>query len=226
MHYRLTKSRRGFTLIELILVVAILALLITALTLSLRGQRTKAEDTRAKSDLERLKLAFEEYYSDNNCYPPSEWFDNPEDCGTTHLTPYLKNIPCDRHTGLPYQLEKDASGCSWFKLYASLSHWEDPGVQALCATGGSTLGNYGVSSDNVVLSVACPSPSPIGSGHSSAPSSSPRPSDSNNYYCQEVNNCTDFDDSKFSCTPNWPEDPYCGSTGGPICPAAGSCTPL
>ena len=48
--------KRGFTLIELMIVISIIALLVIALYTSVTKQRGKAEDARAKNDLENIKV--------------------------------------------------------------------------------------------------------------------------------------------------------------------------
>lgn len=209
--------KSAFTLIEVLIVVAIIALLVIALTLSMRSQRQKAEDARAKSDLERLKIAFEDYYSDNNCYPPPEWFDGPEDCGSSALQPYLNSITCDRRTGLPYPMEYDSAGCpSWYKLYTTLT-FPDPD-SPLCSDTGSTLGNYGVASSNTILSVVCTASPAPSSG------STPPPDPEALYYCQNLGNCSEIP-TGWTCGITF-SDGNCGGT--PLCPAekVSSCTPL
>lgn len=221
-HVPCAKTRQGFTLIEVLLVVAIIALLVIALTLSMRGQRQKAEDARAKSDLERLRIAFEDYYNDHNCYPPPEWFDEPSDCHSESLKPYLNTIPCDPRTREPYALEYDDAGCpSWYKLYSTLTY-PDP---AHCSPSGSGLGNYGIGSSNVVATGLCELPNP-----SSAPGSSPAPSPPGGYYCQSISspsgNCTAVS-AGYTCTPSF-ADANCGGTLVVHCsqPAQlGSCVP-
>lgn len=131
-------------------------------------QRDKAQDAKTKSELNRLRIAFEDYYGDHNCYPPPEWFDSTDDCGSENLRPYLGNIPCDPTTNLPYIVEYDNTGCKSYKLYGNLKYVEDPDRLALCSTGGSTAGNYGVSSSNTTVSIDCEavtthSPTPVGS---------------------------------------------------------------
>lgn len=200
--------KRGFTLIEVMIVVAIIALLVVALTFSMRFQRQKAEDARAKADLDRLKIAFEDYYSDNNCYPPAEWFDESADCGSPNLQPYLNNIPCDRRTQAPYVMEYDSAVCpSWYKLYTTLANTADPQVVELrSTTEGSTLGNYGISSSNTIVKILYSEPS--------TPTV---------YWCSASNNCTEYNPSLFSCSPSY-NDPDC--TGSSGCASAGSCTPI
>lgn len=216
-------KRHGYTLIEILIVMAIVALLVLATILSLSKERLKAEDVRVKTDLERLKIAFAEYYNDNHCYPPVEWFDGAEDCGAPHMQPYLSAIACDKHTGLPYVLEKDATGCGWFKLYGELALPEsDREALALCSTPGSNLGNYGVSSSNVTVQISCGGGSPLASSTptaSSSPAASATPAPSSNlppvdpdyaYYCQGAANCTSYDPYKFYCVPAF-TDPNCGA---------------
>lgn len=231
-----THPRRGFTLIEVLIVAAIIGLLVLVATLSMRNQRLKAEDARAKSDLERLKIAFEDYYNDFNCYPPAEWFDEEADCGQDYLAPYLNTLPCDRQTGLPYALERGgAGGCAWYKLYATLSYADS----TTCTPTGSLLGNYGVASSNTTVTPACSlfaSPSPTPSAPGASPGSSPTPTPSapaspppsyppgtTLYYCQDIGNCTSYEPATQTCTPTYLNDPNCG--GSPVCPVQGFCTP-
>lgn len=181
-------SLRGFTLIEVLIVVSILALLMLALLASFTKQRIKAEDARIKADLEQLRVAFEEYYSDNNCYPPAEWFNSADDCGSENLKPYLISIPCNPKTAMPYVLEIPDPPCSAFKLYADLANLYDPALLQFCVdSDGSTDGNYGVSSTNTTITTDCtglPSPPPT-------PTSTP---ESGRYGCQD-GHCNDYHDS-------------------------------
>lgn len=219
----------GFTLIEVLVVVAIVAILVIIAIGALRGNRSKADDASVKAELVRLKTAFEDYYGDHNCYPPAEFFDEPSDCGSNNLTPYLNNLPCNPQTNEPYVVETDATGCSWFKIYADLkSSSTDPQALALCDDTGSTLGNYGISSDNVTLRVLCPenlasSPQPS-SGNNTNPT--PLPVGYNYYYCSGIGNCTSFDSNTYVCTPYFVDNPDCDGIGPNKCSTVGSCQQL
>lgn len=229
-------AKKGFSLIELLVAVSVLAILITIAILSIGKSRDKADDARAKADLERLKVAFEDYYNDNNCYPPATWLDDATDCNSNVLSPYLNSLPCDRRTGLPYVLETDASGCSWYRLYATLKNAaEDPQALALCDLAGSNLGNYGVGSGNVAVNVYCevipsPTPSPSSAPASSTPTPTPTPTPTsspiihNYYWCSAIGNCTLFDNNLYNCTPSYIDSPNCDDGVSP-CSTVGSCTP-
>ena len=63
------KDQSGFTLIEILVVVAIIGLLATVVTTSLSHARLKARDSKRKEDLAQLQKALEIYYNTNNRYP-------------------------------------------------------------------------------------------------------------------------------------------------------------
>ena len=65
-------SRRGFTLIELMVVVVIISLLATIAVPKLTGTRDKAKLASVKSDVRNIMTAQESYFSDNNAYAP-DW---------------------------------------------------------------------------------------------------------------------------------------------------------
>jgi len=194
-------QKKGFTLIEVLIVVAIVTLLIITLTLSLVSQRSKAEDARDRTELDRLRIAFVDYYNDNNCYPPKTWFDAQDDCGSNNLAPYLAKISCNKITGMPYVVVTDDTGCGWFELSTDLRH---PTETMLC----ESSKNYCLGSANHIFAPKTP-----------APSSIPTPTPVNTYYCQNVGNCAAYDTVNWNCTPNYPTSAC--ATG---CSHTGSCT--
>ena len=71
----MTKNRnreRGFTLIEIMVVILILGLLATIVAQSLRGATDKAKRTKAMADIAQLKTALDRYYIDNGGYPTTD----------------------------------------------------------------------------------------------------------------------------------------------------------
>lgn len=67
-------NKKGFTLIEVLVVVAIIGLLASIVIVSLGSARPRARDTRRIADLRETQNALELYYTKNNYYPPtSTW---------------------------------------------------------------------------------------------------------------------------------------------------------
>ena len=66
------RDQRGFTLIEIMVVILILGLLATIVAQSLRGATDKAKRTKATADIAQLKTALDRYYIDNGSYPTSD----------------------------------------------------------------------------------------------------------------------------------------------------------
>lgn len=62
-------NKRGFTLVELLVVVAVLALLMGIIVASLRDPQVNSRDTRRIRDMEEVQKAMELCYNDNACGP-------------------------------------------------------------------------------------------------------------------------------------------------------------
>ena len=73
-----TRHEAGFTLVELMVVIAIIAILAGIVMSSLSTAKYRANDTKRKSDLKNLALALSQYYNDNNSYPSTGnvWWGN------------------------------------------------------------------------------------------------------------------------------------------------------
>ncbi len=140
------KNFYGVTMIELLVVVAFLALLVLLGVFVYKRQIFKGYDARRKSDLNRIKIALEEYEKDNNCYPPFLPSCGGSDAGI--LKGYISKIPCDPHTGenYVYYVDPTTPGCgSWFWIFTNMENNSDQQVAEL-GCGGRICGpdtNYG-----------------------------------------------------------------------------------
>ena len=100
------RSRGGFTLIEMLVVLSIIGLLTAVLVANFMGARDRAEDSQKIQDLNAVKNALRLYYNDNQRYPVVVEPKTIEasKLGTT-LVEYIKDIGV---SGAIYQ--SDATG--------------------------------------------------------------------------------------------------------------------
>lgn len=65
----LAGKEKGFTLLELLVVIGIIGLLASILVVNLTGARKRARDTKRVADVRNLQTAAEDYYGKNGMYP-------------------------------------------------------------------------------------------------------------------------------------------------------------
>ena len=82
-----SRSESGFTLVELMVVLAVLALLVSIVAPKAIGGVTRAEEAVLKQDLAVMRDALDKHYSDSGRYPAAL----PELVGKR----YLRSIPVD-----------------------------------------------------------------------------------------------------------------------------------
>ncbi len=103
------RIRRGFTLIELMVVVVIIAILAVMIVPRVIQRQEDAKRTKALSDISELDSALQHYYLDTGSYPTQEEglnaLRNPPQTAKDWRGPYLqKPLPPDPW-GTPYQYE-------------------------------------------------------------------------------------------------------------------------
>ncbi len=70
------KHRKGFTLVELLVVISIISLLSSVVFASVNSAQRKGRDAARAANVKSLKMAMELYYDDNNGYPTSNGSSN------------------------------------------------------------------------------------------------------------------------------------------------------
>lgn len=84
---------RGFTLVELLVVIGILAVLVAILVPALSGARKSAKKTVCGTHLHQMGIATEMYYNEYGCYPPHKWKmpDGTNDRWPSAVAEYLRS---------------------------------------------------------------------------------------------------------------------------------------
>ena len=201
-------SKKGFTLVEVIIVVAIIGVLGFLVIWNIYNNFNKANDAKRKADIQKISTAFEEYYSDTECYPINTILSS---CGSNALAPYLDSIPCDPVYKEPYcYLPNDPSQPDCYQKYrilGSLKYLNDPVIKTENCDSGQFCGweaecgaavnidessgfNYGFASLNTTLAnPIMPTPPP----------SSPPPDTGGDWACNYWGDCQNFGNGNPAC---------------------------
>ncbi len=147
------KSRKGFTLIELMVTISIMAILFGVVVTAATAIRKNARDTQRQGDLAKIQSALQNYYGDQTTFPvvlPAAG--SPLTAGS--IT-YLNTIPSDPTPGnppycyIPYVsnggVQCTATPCNYYQLYAQLENSTGNSYGAMCNQAGANY-NYLVSS--------------------------------------------------------------------------------
>jgi len=169
---RTRKLQAGFTLIELIVVMAIMGLLIAVTASSFQTSRIKGKDAKRKSDLKQMQNALEAYMNDHGKYPASTGGVITA-CGGTGTnvcnygsaftdengTVYMAQIPADPSSPTVRYTYLVSTDQRQYQLFAYL---EDTLDSSIAVYGGKNCPtntyqcNYGISSQNTTPGASLP----------------------------------------------------------------------
>ena len=113
--------QQGFTLIEVMIVVAILGILATLVVVSIGGKQDQALITATKSDLQAIKQALDLYKLDNYRYPTTDQglealVIKPDTARNWPEGGYLHKVPKDKWENPFVYISPGANGA--FDLYS------------------------------------------------------------------------------------------------------------
>lgn len=135
--HKAQSSKRGFTIIELLVAIVIIGILATIMIVSYSGIQQRSRDSRRSSDVTQLKIAIQKYHADQSQYPGVCPGGDDAECAAsslaTALSTYIKAIPHD-----PTNTADSATDYRYVRgplttdSYAILSSYE---AKAPCKTG-------------------------------------------------------------------------------------------
>lgn len=127
----LEQNLRAFTLIELLIVIAIIAILATIVLVNVSGVKTKARDAVRMADIDQVSKSLQMYELDHGGYPNPVTDDScwvslgvTVNCGSgtanldALMQPYLSHPPSDPQSGKgkEYQLNFSSGGKHYFLI--------------------------------------------------------------------------------------------------------------
>ena len=172
-------NKKGFTIIELLVVISIIGLLSTISVVSLNGARIKSRDAKRVSDVDIIKKGLDLYFNDKGYYPVSN---TQITLGTTNTkvlcdlgfrdtatgctTIYIAKIPANpTPSGTPYAYESQSLTPEVYNLTFTLEDKVGSLSSGLNTTGssggtttftcGDTIDYAGVSYPTVLIGTQC-----------------------------------------------------------------------
>lgn len=107
-------KQEGFTLIEILIVLAVIAILLGVIIPSFRGMREEGYRARTQKEVETVQVAVESYYKNYASYPPSM------SVLTTVSPKMIVKIPEDPFNtsgnNLSYMTANDANFGDWYMV--------------------------------------------------------------------------------------------------------------
>ena len=116
------QARRGFTLIEILIAIAIVAIMGAIVVPTFMSYRARAQDRAAKASIKAIQLQIESFRTDIGQYPESlkDLVKKPmnEDLAKNWVAPYLKEKDLNDPWGAKYQYHLTPEQENPYELYS------------------------------------------------------------------------------------------------------------
>ncbi len=176
LYSRYSRRSRGFTLMELLVVIAVMGVLITVGISSYTSTQRKSRDVRRKNDMRQIASALELYYNDKGRYPNDDGAGKIKGCDALdnvvcawgslmkdkNGTIYMVTLPGDPASGGQYYYDAYGGQGKGYQLYARLENSQDIDLKREVGSGnvyyylgtqcaGTKKCNYGIASPDLAL---------------------------------------------------------------------------
>lgn len=153
-------GQRGFTLMELMVVIIIIGILSTIVAGNFVQSKLRARDARRKNDIAQMQRTMEAYYNDHGRYP--SFLTTDMAWGAPFIDPvtgvtYMNQLPNDPHQPASQFLLLVSTDGLKYQLFAHVENVkdEDISIDSNVTTrfcGSTSYCNYAVTSSNATVS--------------------------------------------------------------------------
>lgn len=131
--FQIPNSKRGFTLLELLVVISIIAILIGLSSVSYTTAQKKSRNSKRRGDIQAVSKAFEQYYSLNTGYTAN--------C-TTMAASLPQGLPTDPKNTAPYTYSISCPDTTTYCACANLESETGNSDSANCTFSGAGTKSY------------------------------------------------------------------------------------
>ncbi len=111
----MSQKERGFTLLEILVVIAVIGILVAILVPRFSGIQTDAKKKQTMADLKSLKMAVEMYKNNNHVYPAAAGWDTLLLAETSRV---VDEVPNDPFGTTKYTYDLDTATSGYYVIYS------------------------------------------------------------------------------------------------------------
>ncbi len=134
-------KKKGFTLVEILVVVTIISLLASIAAISYSRFIKQSRDSRRKTDIEQIRAAIELYRNFKSAYPSALTFDGTGEVSDAGVV-YMSRVPSDPLSASDTNNTYYYASSGTFQDYTICAYLEGGETTSITASCGSVNCNY------------------------------------------------------------------------------------